>query len=91
MITVTPPAYYQEMDVNEKHLRPRGASSDSDQIDKFAASALRFLLSSPRSTVFNQIEIDDYTAPGLQRMLQKNVRIVKHGNLKPVPYLGEIE
>lgn len=91
MITATPPAYYQVMDIEEKQLRPRGASSDSDQIDEFAASAFWYLVSSPRSSIAEQIENDDYVAPGLQPVAQKKVRIVKRGQLKPMPFQGEIE
>ena len=91
MITATPPAYYQVMDIEEKQLRPRGASADSDQIDEFAASAFHYLVSSPRSAIMERIEIDDYVAPGLQPVAQKKVRIVKRGQLKPMPFQGEIE
>ena len=91
MITVTPPAIYHAMDVGEKQLRPRGASADSDRIDQFAANALRFLVSSPRNTVLKHVGMEDYTAPGLQRVSQKNVRVVKRGHLRPAPFLGEID
>jgi hypothetical protein len=91
MITATPPAYCQVMDIEENQLRPRGASSDSDQIDEFAASALRFLVSSPRSSIADYIEIDDYVAPGLRPVAEKKVRIVKRGQLQPMPFQGEIE
>ena len=91
MITATPPAYYQMMDIEEKQLRPRGASSDSDQIDEFAASALRFLVSSPRSSIADYFGIGGYVAPGLHPVAQKKVRIVKRGQLQPVPFQGEIE
>lgn len=79
------------MNIEEKQLRPRGASTDSDQIDEFAASALRFLVSSPRSSIADYLEIDDYVAPGLQPVAQKKVRIVKRGQLQPMPFQGEIE
>jgi hypothetical protein len=90
VITVVP-SFLQELNTYQQQRRPRGVSADSGRIDEFAASAFRFLVSSPRSTILELDQMDHYVAPGLQHVARKNVRIVKRGQLKPLPIHGEIE
>ena len=88
MITATPPAYYESIDVNELHSKPRGASDDSAQIDACSMLALKHLISTPRHMLEPVGDADDYNVlqPGSVRTKRVRFRYVGPG--KPMQ-LGE--
>ena len=84
MLTATPSAYYQEFD-REESRHPRGASSDSTQIDEISKRVFQHLISTPRHYVeFDQMG-EEYNPPIPTSVTSKRVRFRYVGPGKPLP------
>ena len=85
MLTATPPAYYQEFEKEESRQGPRGASSDSTQIDEISKRAFQHLISTPRHYVEFEQMGEEYNPPIPTSVTRKRVRFRYVGPGKPLP------
>lgn len=90
MITAPPPAYHQEIALDEHHVRPQGVDADSQLIDSTRLSAVFHLKSTPNQLYSQETlaVVDDdnkYCTPPAQKVTTLKVRFRHIGEGKPMP------
>jgi hypothetical protein len=85
MITATPPAYYQQVEIDEFKQGPRGASSDSNQLDELSKRVFLHLIATPRHFLDSNGGDDEYHPPQAVAVVTKRVRFRYVGPGKPLP------
>jgi hypothetical protein len=89
MLTATPPAYYQQFEIDEVKQRPRGTSSDSSQLDELSKRAFLHLIATPRHFLEPTGGADEYRPPQAVTVVTKRVRFRYVGPGKPLPLAEE--
>lgn len=84
MIAAPPPAYHQEISIDDARLRPQGAGADSQLVDVTLRSAILHLKTSFEHLVRENDEYE-YTPPPPQAVTTKRVRFRYLGPGKPMP------
>jgi hypothetical protein len=84
MITAIP-AYIQPIENDEFKHRPKGASSDSSQLDELSKKVVLHLMSTPRHFLELTIVYDEYQPPRPLNVVTKRVRFRYVGEGKPLP------
>lgn len=85
MIAVTPPAYYQQIEIDEFKQRPRGTSSDSSELDELSKRVFLHLMATPRHFLERNGGDDEYNPPQAVTVVTKRVRFRYVGPGKPLP------
>lgn len=85
MIAASPPAYHQEIALDDRRMRPRGAGADSRLVDVTLRTAILQMTSSFEHLLSVSDDSDVYVAPGLKKVLRKRMRIIHRGPLQPTP------
>jgi hypothetical protein len=85
VITATPPAYCQQIEIAEFKQRPQGASSDSSQLDELSKRVFLHLRTTPRHFLEPDGVFDEYQPPLPVSAVTKRVRFRFVGAGKPLP------
>lgn len=85
MLTATPPAYYQQIEIDEFKQSPRGASNDSSQLDELSKQVFLHLTATARHWMKPNDLDDDYHPPQAVNVVTKRVRFRYVGPGKPLP------
>jgi len=85
MIAAHPPAYHQEIAIDEQRVRPHGVGADSQLVDVTLRFAVSQMTKSFEDLLSGIEEMEVYIAPGLKKSLSKRMRVVHRGPLQPMP------
>ena len=85
MIAAPPPAYHQEISIDDARLRPQGAGADSQLVDVTLRAAITQMTTSFERLLSFSDDSDVYVAPGLKSVSTKRMRIIHRGPIQPTP------
>jgi len=85
MITATPPAYHQVIELEDRRRVSAGYSDDAKNSDQLFISSLNHLLSTPGKT-FAASFYDDYETPPPQSKRRMKVKFNLLGAGTPLPF-----